>query len=191
MNPLLMLITLLSLQSIWTIIQSCNFIIINLGCLSPLYIFSGRKITQMIFLVCLTYVYIINCWKPYMYNCWFKNHNYYTPLFVYRWLQHLQMLAWSPLISLLVLTSLKAMSGQVNSIYFIVSTMLKLVTWITWHILTFVKLGAKSFNRRSLHHVGDDLNPYEQAISIIGKTLASFDEDNLIPCFGFGDGTFF
>lgn len=47
--------------------------------------------------------------------------------------------------------------------------------------------GAKSFNRRSLHHIGDDLNPYEQAISIIGKTLASFDEDNLIPCFGFGD----
>lgn len=69
--------------------------------------------------------------------------------------------------------------------------MLELVTWISWHILAFVKLGAKSFNRRSLHHIGDDLNPYEQAISIIGKTLASFDEDNLIPCFGFGDGTLF
>lgn len=49
--------------------------------------------------------------------------------------------------------------------------------------------GAKSFNRRSLHHIGDSLNPYEQAISIIGKTLAAFDEDNLIPCYGFGDGT--
>lgn len=48
--------------------------------------------------------------------------------------------------------------------------------------------GAKSFNRRSLHHIGSGLNPYEQAISIIGKTLAAFDEDNLIPCFGFGDG---
>uniref|UniRef100_A0A6N2MNG4 VWFA domain-containing protein n=1 Tax=Salix viminalis TaxID=40686 RepID=A0A6N2MNG4_SALVM len=47
--------------------------------------------------------------------------------------------------------------------------------------------GAKSFNRRSLHHIGDGFNPYEQAISIIGKTLAAFDEDNLIPCFGFGD----
>ncbi|KAI5562796.1 hypothetical protein BDE02_15G074400 [Populus trichocarpa] len=49
--------------------------------------------------------------------------------------------------------------------------------------------GARSFNRRSLHHIGDEQNPYEQAISIIGKTLSSFDEDNLIPCFGFGDAS--
>ncbi|KAK4744363.1 hypothetical protein SAY87_010675 [Trapa incisa] len=49
--------------------------------------------------------------------------------------------------------------------------------------------GARSFNRRSLHHIGDGQNPYEQAISIIGKTLSSFDEDNLIPCFGFGDAS--
>lgn len=49
-------------------------------------------------------------------------------------------------------------------------------------------LGARSFQRKSLHHIGDEQNPYEQAISIIGKTLSSFDEDNLIPCFGFGDG---
>ena len=51
------------------------------------------------------------------------------------------------------------------------------------------KIGARSFHRKSLHHIGNDLNPYEQAISIIGKTLAAFDEDNLIPCYGFGDGT--
>ncbi|KAK1363210.1 RING-type E3 ubiquitin transferase [Heracleum sosnowskyi] len=49
--------------------------------------------------------------------------------------------------------------------------------------------GARSFNRKSLHHIGDNPNPYEEAISIIGKTLASFDEDNLIPCFGFGDAS--
>ncbi|XP_020203753.1 E3 ubiquitin-protein ligase RGLG2 isoform X2 [Cajanus cajan] len=49
--------------------------------------------------------------------------------------------------------------------------------------------GKNSFNRRSLHHIGSVLNPYEQAISIIGKSLAAFDDDNLIPCFGFGDAT--
>nr|DAD30755.1 TPA_asm: hypothetical protein HUJ06_009606 [Nelumbo nucifera] len=49
--------------------------------------------------------------------------------------------------------------------------------------------GARSFNRRSLHHLGDTQNPYEQAISIIGRTLSAFDEDNLIPCFGFGDAS--
>ncbi|OVA20562.1 von Willebrand factor [Macleaya cordata] len=49
--------------------------------------------------------------------------------------------------------------------------------------------GARSFNRRSLHHIGDTQNPYEQAISIIGRTLSAFDEDNLIPCFGFGDAS--
>ncbi|KAH0450676.1 hypothetical protein IEQ34_021368 [Dendrobium chrysotoxum] len=36
---------------------------------------------------------------------------------------------------------------------------------------------------------GDKPNPYEEAISIIGNTLAPFDEDNLITSFGFGDAT--
>ncbi|CAI9780614.1 unnamed protein product [Fraxinus pennsylvanica] len=49
--------------------------------------------------------------------------------------------------------------------------------------------GKRSYNSRSLHHIGSGLNPYEQAISIIGRTLAAFDEDNLIPCFGFGDAS--
>ncbi|BAT79445.1 E3 ubiquitin-protein ligase RGLG2-like [Vigna umbellata] len=49
--------------------------------------------------------------------------------------------------------------------------------------------GARSFQRRCLHYIGHEQNPYEQAISIIGKTLSSFDEDNLIPCFGFGDAS--
>ncbi|XP_072950817.1 E3 ubiquitin-protein ligase RGLG5-like isoform X1 [Typha angustifolia] len=49
--------------------------------------------------------------------------------------------------------------------------------------------GKQSFNGCSLHHIGDTPNPYEQAISIIGTTLSSFDEDNMIPCFGFGDAS--
>ncbi|KAG9439308.1 hypothetical protein H6P81_019473 [Aristolochia fimbriata] len=49
--------------------------------------------------------------------------------------------------------------------------------------------GRKSFNNRSLHSIGAIPNPYEKAIGIIGKALAPFDEDNLIPCFGFGDSS--
>ncbi|CAN8238709.1 unnamed protein product [Cochlearia groenlandica] len=49
--------------------------------------------------------------------------------------------------------------------------------------------GARSFGRKSLHFIGATPNPYQQAISIIGKTLSVFDEDNLIPCYGFGDAT--
>ncbi|XP_057767051.1 E3 ubiquitin-protein ligase RGLG2-like isoform X2 [Salvia miltiorrhiza] len=49
--------------------------------------------------------------------------------------------------------------------------------------------GRRSYNGRSLHHIDGGLNPYEQAISIIGKTLVTFDDDNLIPCFGFGDAS--
>ncbi|XVE84058.1 hypothetical protein DITRI_Ditri16bG0138500 [Diplodiscus trichospermus] len=47
--------------------------------------------------------------------------------------------------------------------------------------------GEESFNGKSLHHIGNGLNPYEQAISIIGNTFAAFNKDNLFPCFGFGD----
>lgn len=50
--------------------------------------------------------------------------------------------------------------------------------------------GSKSFGGKSLHYLdpaGEVQNPYEVAISIIGKTLATFDEDNLIPVYGFGD----
>ncbi|WCJ37849.1 Copine (Calcium-dependent phospholipid-binding protein) family [Euphorbia peplus] len=49
--------------------------------------------------------------------------------------------------------------------------------------------GRYSFHRKSLHAIGNYPNPYEQAISIIGRTLSPFDDDNLIPCFGFGDAS--
>lgn len=74
-------------------------------------------------------------------------------------------------------------SNEMSSTSFYFSTL------YGWMIFLCV-LGARSFHRRSLHHLGEEQNPYEQAISIIGRTLSKFDEDNLIPCFGFGDGTF-
>lgn len=50
--------------------------------------------------------------------------------------------------------------------------------------------GKHSFGGRSLHAIGGQHpNPYEQVLAIVGRTLASFDDDNLIPCFGFGDAT--
>ena len=48
--------------------------------------------------------------------------------------------------------------------------------------------GEKSFGGRSLHAVRKGQpNPYEEAITIIGKTMAPFDDDGLIPAFFFGD----
>ena len=52
--------------------------------------------------------------------------------------------------------------------------------------------GRKSFDHRSLHHIAKNskrINPYQRVISSIGETLSSFDEDNLIPVYGFGDKT--
>lgn len=50
--------------------------------------------------------------------------------------------------------------------------------------------GKHSFDGLSLHTITSrTLNPYEHAISIIGKALSDYDEDKLIPCFGFGDAT--
>lgn len=48
--------------------------------------------------------------------------------------------------------------------------------------------GSATFNGHSLHYQ-DDLvpNPYEQAMTIVAKTLSVFDDDALIPCYGFGD----
>ncbi|MCL7045014.1 hypothetical protein MKW94_014225 [Papaver nudicaule] len=51
--------------------------------------------------------------------------------------------------------------------------------------------GAKSFDNMSLHHIGDNMNPYELAVTVIGGTLSQLNsqDNNLIPCFGFGDET--
>jgi len=49
--------------------------------------------------------------------------------------------------------------------------------------------GRKSFGGRSLHDVGDPgtPNPYLEALTIISKALWDFDDDHMIPAYGFGD----
>jgi len=50
--------------------------------------------------------------------------------------------------------------------------------------------GKNTFGNRCLHEISPGrLNPYQEAIQIIGKTLEPFDDDKLIPAFGFGDST--
>lgn len=47
--------------------------------------------------------------------------------------------------------------------------------------------GKFSFGGHCLHSLSNGQNPYQAAIEIIGETLSTFDDDGLIPAFGFGD----
>eukprot|EP01111_Echinosteliopsis_oligospora_P016945 TRINITY_DN718_c0_g1_i1.p1 TRINITY_DN718_c0_g1~~TRINITY_DN718_c0_g1_i1.p1 ORF type:complete len:281 (-),score=75.61 TRINITY_DN718_c0_g1_i1:101-943(-) len=48
--------------------------------------------------------------------------------------------------------------------------------------------GKASFFGQNLHALHPQrLNPYQEAIAIVGKTLEPFDDDKMIPAFGFGD----
>lgn len=48
--------------------------------------------------------------------------------------------------------------------------------------------GQRSFGGRSLHAMSPTLrNPYQRVIEVLGRTLEPFDDDHLIPVFGFGD----
>jgi E3 ubiquitin-protein ligase RGLG len=52
--------------------------------------------------------------------------------------------------------------------------------------------GKKSFAGKCLHYLdpaGVEKNPYMTVIETVGKCLAPFDDDNMIPVFGFGDMT--
>jgi E3 ubiquitin-protein ligase RGLG len=46
--------------------------------------------------------------------------------------------------------------------------------------------GQDTFGGQSLHDCSNR-NPYQQVLDVIGRTLTPFDDDNLIPTFGFGD----
>jgi len=50
--------------------------------------------------------------------------------------------------------------------------------------------GKTTFGNQSLHTISNARqNPYQEVISIVGRTLEPFDDDKLIPTFGFGDVT--
>jgi E3 ubiquitin-protein ligase RGLG len=47
--------------------------------------------------------------------------------------------------------------------------------------------GKRTFNGLNLHTLSPyNQNPYEKCLDVISRTLAPFDDDDIIPCFGFG-----
>lgn len=49
--------------------------------------------------------------------------------------------------------------------------------------------GERSYGGRCLHSLDSYPNPYQRAIEVVGRTLEPFDDDNIIPLWGFGDAS--
>uniref|UniRef100_A0A6U8P674 VWFA domain-containing protein n=1 Tax=Eutreptiella gymnastica TaxID=73025 RepID=A0A6U8P674_9EUGL len=49
--------------------------------------------------------------------------------------------------------------------------------------------GQRTFGGKSLHHIDPEggLNPYQEVMSVMCRTLGRFSEDGRVPAFGFGD----
>ena len=74
------------------------------------------------------------------------------------------------------LTSVYCLNNNVLS--YIFENGLYLICISGCQFIIFVIEGKVSFNNRSLHVIGYTSNPYEKAISVMGKTLSPFAEDN-------------
>ncbi|CAF0742831.1 unnamed protein product [Rotaria sordida] len=58
------------------------------------------------------------------------------------------------------------------------------------YTISNLETGKDSFHGFSLHNIQEGLlNPYQNVITIVGRTLEKYDSDTLIPVFGFGDRT--
>lgn len=53
------------------------------------------------------------------------------------------------------------------------------------------RAGVRTFGGRSLHDISNSSspNPYQQAFTVIAQALWDFDDDHMIPAYGFGDST--